>query len=106
MKTKILEAEDDKYRLQAWRIRRAWKQVLGIELNMDRLIAHLRDMAGRFSAPTPLVDKVLAEIEAGENSAVVILAELKKEPDGDRARRGGAHDKADSESTIDNVFED
>jgi hypothetical protein len=64
MKKNILEPQDDRYQLQAWRIRRAWKQVLGIELNMDRLADHLRDIGEHFSAPTPLVDKLLAEIEA------------------------------------------
>src|SRR5262249_28230202 len=105
MKDKILESTDDKYQLQAWRVRRAWKQILGIELNMDRVANHLRDMEAHFSLPTPLVDKVLAEIESEKNSTAVILAELKKEPDGNRARRGGAHD-ADSEATIESVFED
>src|SRR5262245_31988728 len=106
MKDKILESDDDKHQLQAWRIRRAWKQVLGIELNMDRVSSHLRDMEEHFSLPTPLVDKVLAEIEAEKNSTAVILAELKKEPDCNRARRGGAHDNADSKTTVKSVFED
>src|SRR5215510_3321635 len=105
MKDKILESDDDKYQLQAWRIRRAWKQILGIELNMDRVASHLRHMEEHFSLPTPLVDKVLAEIEAEKNSTAVILAELKKEPDGNRAQKGGAHD-AGNEATIDMVFED
>ena len=89
MKDKTLEPIDDKYQLQAWRIRRSWKRVLGIELNMDRVANHLRNMEESFSLPTPLVNKVLAEIEAERNSTAVILAELKKEPDGNRARRGG-----------------
>src|SRR5215813_62004 len=105
MKNKILQSTDDKYQLQAWRIRRAWKRALGIELNMDRVASRLRHMEEHFSLPTPLVDKVLADIEAEKNSTAVILAEQKKEPDCNRARRGGAHDSG-KEATIESVFED
>lgn len=107
MKAETLELKDgtEKYQLQAWRICRAWKQVLGIKLDMDRVEKHLRNMDKHFSAPTPGADKALAKIEAEKKSKVVVLAEL-KEPGGNRAREGGAHE-IDSASTLeDSVFED
>jgi hypothetical protein len=97
---------DEDIRLQAWRICRAWKETLAIELDKDRVADHLRDMADHFAAPTLLADKVLADIEAEKKSKVVVLAELKKEPDGNRAQKGDANDTRDEGAVRDTVFED
>ena len=107
MKTEILDLNDgtEKYQVQAWRICRGWKQILDIKLDMNRIAKHLHDIEKDFSVPTPLADKILAEIETEKKSKVVVLAEL-KEPGGNRAREGGAHE-VDSASTVENsVFED
>jgi hypothetical protein len=107
MKAEILELKDgtEEYQLQAWRICRAWKQILGIKLAMDRVAKQLRDMDKHLSAPTPLADKVLAEMEQEKKSKLVVLAEL-KEPGGNWAREGGAYER-DSTSTLESsVFEE
>src|SRR5262245_31495770 len=105
MKNIILESHDDKDQLKTWPILRAWKTATGIELNMDWFESRLSHKDEHYRLPSRLVDKVLAEIEAEKNSTAVILAEQKKEPDCNRARRGSAHDSG-KEATIESVFED
>jgi hypothetical protein len=95
----------EKYQLQAWRICRAWKQTLGVRLDVDRVAKHLCDMEKYFSVPTPLVDKILAEVEAARKSKIVVLAEI-KEPGGNRARKGDAHETDSASALEKSVFED
>lgn len=104
MKQEAFELDDEDYQVQAWRICQAWQKILGIKLNMDRVAEHLRIRNKVFSAPTPLADKVLAEVEARRKSKVKVLAEI-KEPGGNRAQKGGAH-ATHSTRTVDSVFED
>ena len=105
MKQEILAIDQagQDYQLQAWRICQAWRKILGINLDMDRVAEHLRQQNKFFSAPTSLVDKALAELEADRKSKVKVLAEI-KEPGGNRAQKGDAH--AQGTRTIDSVFED
>jgi len=103
MKQLAIDQDGQDYQLQAWRICQAWRKILGVNLNMDMVAEHLRRQNKFFSAPTTLVDKALAEVEAGRKSKVKVLAEI-KEPGGNRAQKGDAH--AHSTSTIDSVFED
>ena len=104
MKTQITELTDDgkQYELEAWRICRAWKKILGINLNMDRVAKNLRDNNEHYSAPTPLVDKILAGID---REKAVVLAEI-KEPGGNRARKGDAHETDSASALEKSVFED
>jgi len=98
-------SDQERYRLQAWRICRAWKNILGIKLNVDNVAEPLRDVDEYFSQPTPLADKALAEIETKQRrSKIKVLAEI-KEPGGNRAQKGDAH--AHSTRTVgSSVFED
>jgi hypothetical protein len=93
----------DHNRLQAWRICRAWKQILGIKLDVNVIAKQLRNMK-HFSEPTPSADKVLAQIEVEKKSQVVVLAEI-KEPGGNRARKGGAHDTGGESTVKISIFE-
>jgi hypothetical protein len=103
MKQEILAIDKDgqDYQLQAWRIGQAWRKILAINLDMDRVAEHLRLQNKIFSAPAPLADKAL--VEAGKKSKVKVLAEI-KEPGCNRAQKGGAH--AHGTRTVDSVFED
>src|SRR5262249_44620641 len=58
--------------IEAWRICRAWKRILGVTLNLERVAAHLRRIDRH--RPAPLVDRVLAECET--RSRVDVLAEI------------------------------
>jgi hypothetical protein len=59
--------------LEAWRICRAWKRILGVTLNPGRVASHLKRVD--CYRPTPLVDQVLTECE--NQSRVEVLAEMK-----------------------------
>jgi hypothetical protein len=59
--------------IEAWRICRAWKRILGVTLNPERVAQHLRRLDCH--RPTPLADQVLAECE--NQSRVEVLAEIK-----------------------------
>jgi len=101
MKQLAIDQDGQDYQLQAWRICQAWRKILGVNLNMDMVAEHLRLQNKVFSAPTPLADKALAELD--RKSKVKVLAEI-KEPGGNRAQKGDAH--AQGSSTVDSVFED
>jgi len=59
--------------IEAWRICRAWKRILGVTLNPKRVASHLKQID--FHKPTPLVDGVLADCE--NQSSIEVLAEIK-----------------------------
>ena len=97
MKQETFEIDNDgqEDQLRAWRICQAWRKILGIKLNQDRVTEHLRSINELFSAPTPLADKALVQ-----TSKVIVLAELKKEPGGNRAQKGGTHGTENNASTV------
>ena len=74
--------------VEAWRICRAWKRILGVTLNATRVASHLKQIDCH--RPTPLVDRVLAECE--DQSKVEVLAEIKSRA-ATRLRKENADDE-------------
>ena len=59
--------------VEAWRICRAWKRILGVTLHPRMVASHLKRLDCH--RPTPLVDQVLRQCE--NESRVEVLAEIK-----------------------------
>ena len=73
MDTAPAAAPEEFVDIEAWRICRAWKRILGVTLNAEQVALHLKRIDCH--RPTPLVDRVLAECET--QSRVEVLAEIK-----------------------------